>query len=145
MSILILAEHEGGALRPATLNVVTAAKEIGGDVHVLVAGKDAAAVADKAAKVAGVDKVLLADDAAYEHELAENLSALVVKHAGDYSHVLFAATAAGKNVMPRVAASLDVSAISDIIAVNSEDTFVCLLYTSPSPRDGLLSRMPSSA
>ena len=87
MSILILAEHEGGSLRPATLNVVTAAKEIGGDVHVLVAGKDAAAVADKAAKVAGVDKVLLADDAAYEHELAENLSALVVKHAGDYSHL----------------------------------------------------------
>ena len=132
MSILILAEHEGGSLRPATLNVVTAAKEIGGDVHVLVAGKDAAAVADKAAKVAGVDKVLLPDDAAYEYELAENLSALVVKHAGDYSHLLFAATAAGKNVMPRVAASLDVSAISDIIAVNSDDTFVrpCLLYTS---------------
>ena len=128
MSILILAEHEGGSLRPATLNVVTAAKEIGGDVHVLVAGKDAAAVADKAAKVVGVDKVLLADDAAYEHELAENLSALVVKHAGDYSHLLFAATAAGKNVMPRVAASLDVSAISDIIAVNSDDTFVRPIY-----------------
>jgi len=89
-------------------------------------------VADKAAKVAGVDKVLLADDAAYEHELAENLSALVVKHAGDYSHLLFAATAAGKNVgknvMPRVAASLDVSAVSDIIAVNSDDTFVRPIY-----------------
>ena len=128
MSILILAEHEGGELRPATLNVVTAAKEIGGDVHLLVAGKDAAAVADKAAKVAGVDKVLLADDAAYEHELAENLSALVVKHAGDYSHLLFAATAAGKNVMPRVAAMLDVSAVSDIIEVKGDDTFVRPIY-----------------
>lgn len=128
MSILILAEHEDGNLRPATLNVVTAAKAIGGDVHLMLAGHNASAVADKAAKVAGVDKVLLADDAGYEHELAENLSALIIKHAGDYSHILFAATAAGKNVMPRVAAMLDVSAVSDIIEVKSDDTFVRPIY-----------------
>jgi len=128
MSILILAEHEDGNLRPATLNVVTAAKAIGGEVHLMLAGHNVAAVADKAAKVAGVDKVLLADDAGYEHELAENLSALLVKHASDYSHILFAATAAGKNVMPRVAAMLDVSAVSDIIEVKSEDTFVRPIY-----------------
>ena len=128
MSILILAEHEGGELRAATMSVVTAAKAIGGEVHLLVAGKDAAGVADKAAAVAGVDKVLLADDAAYEHELAENLAALVVKHAADHSHILFAATAAGKNVMPRVAALLDVSGISDITEVKGEDTFVRPIY-----------------
>ena len=128
MSILILAEHEGGELRAATASVVTAAGSIGGDVHVLVAGKDATGVADKAAAMAGVDKVLLADDAAYEHELAENLAALVVKHADGYSHILFAATAAGKNVMPRVAALLDVSGISDIIEVKGEDTFVRPVY-----------------
>ena len=132
MSILILAEHEGGELRAATASVVTAAQAVkaagGGDVHVLVAGAGAAGVADKAAAMAGVDKVLLADDAAYEHELAENLAALVVKHAEGHSHVLFAATAAGKNVMPRVAALLDVSGISDIIEVLGEDTFVRPIY-----------------
>ena len=132
MSILILAEHEGGELRAATASVVTAAQAIkavgGGDVHVLVAGAGAAGVADKAAAMAGVDKVLLADDAAYEHELAENLAALVVKHAEGHSHVLFAATAAGKNVMPRVAALLDVSGISDIVEVLGEDTFVRPIY-----------------
>lgn len=128
MSTLILAEHENGELRPATLSVVAAANEIGGDVHLLVAGSDASAVADKAAKVAGVAKVLLADDAAYANELAENLSALVIKHAEGYSHILFAATAAGKNVMPRVAALLDVSGISDIIEVKSADTFVRPIY-----------------
>ena len=132
MSILILAEHEGGELRAATASVVTAAQAVkaagGGDVHVLVAGAGATGVADKAAAMAGVDKVLLADDAAYEHELAENLAALVVKHAEGHSHVLFAATAAGKNVMPRVAALLDVSGISDIIEVLGEDTFVRPIY-----------------
>ena len=128
MSTLILAEHENGELRPATLSVVAAASEIGGDVHLLVAGSDASAVAEKAAKVAGVAKVLLADDAAYANELAENLSALVIKHAEGYSHILFAATAAGKNVMPRVAALLDVSGISDIIEVKSADTFVRPIY-----------------
>lgn len=128
MSTLILVEHEGGDIRPATLNVVTAATEIGGEIHLLVAGNDVAGVAQKASQVAGVAKVLVADDAAYTHEIAENLSALVVKHAAEYSHILFAATAAGKNVMPRVAALLDVSGISDIIEVKSEDTFIRPIY-----------------
>jgi len=128
MSILILAEHEAGALRPATLNVVTAAKAIGGDIAVLVAGQNVADVAEAASKVDGVSKVLHCDDAAYEHELAENLSALVVSVAEGYTHILFAATAAGKNVMPRVAALLDVSGISDITEVSSGDTFVRPIY-----------------
>ncbi|MBX2885154.1 MAG: FAD-binding protein [Granulosicoccus sp.] len=128
MSILILAEHEDGEIRPATMNVVTAATQIGGDIHLLVAGKDISEVAQKASKISGIAKVLVADDAAYEHEIAENLSALVVKHADGYGHILFAATAAGKNVMPRVAALLDVSGISDIIEVESEDTFVRPIY-----------------
>jgi electron transfer flavoprotein alpha subunit len=108
--------------------VVAAATAIGGDVDLLVAGSDAAGVAEKAAKIAGVNKVMLAENAAYANELAENLSALVIKHAGGYSHILFAATAAGKNVMPRVAALLDVSGISDIIEVKSADTFVRPIY-----------------
>jgi len=128
MSTLILAEHEGGALLPATLNVVTAASAIGSDVHMLVAGADVAAVAEAAAKIAGVSKVLVCDDAAYAHELAENLATLVVSHAQGHSHILFAATASGKNVMPRVAALLDVSGISDITEVQSEDTFVRPIY-----------------
>ncbi len=128
MSTLILAEHEAGELRPATLSVVTAAVAIGGDVDILVAGSDAAAVAEKASKIAGVSKVLHAENAAYANELAENLSALVVKHAEGYSHILFAATAAGKNVMPRVAALMNVSAVSDIIEVKSADTFVRPIY-----------------
>ena len=128
MSTLVLVEHEDGEIRPATLSVVTAALAIGGDVDLLVAGSDAAGVAAKAAAISGVARVLLADDPAYAHELAENLSELVVNHADGYSHILFAATAAGKNVMPRVAALLDVSGISDIIEVNSEDTFVRPIY-----------------
>lgn len=128
MSILILVEHEAGELRPATLNVVTAAQAIGGDLDLLVAGSDVAGVAQKAAAIAGVARVLVADDAAYTNELAENLSALVLKHAAGYSHILFAATAAGKNVMPRVAALLDVSGISDIVEVKSADTFVRPIY-----------------
>ncbi len=128
MSTLILVEHEDGDIRPATLSVVTAATALGGDVHLLVAGNDVAGVAEKAAKIAGVSKVLVADHAAYASELAENLSALVIKHADGYSHILFAATAAGKNVMPRVAALLNVSGISDIIEVNSDDTFVRPIY-----------------
>ena len=128
MSTLILAEHEAGDLRPATLSVVTAAQAIGGDVDLLVAGSDVSAVAEKAAAIPGIGKVLVADDAAYANELAENLATLVVKHAEGYSHILFAATAAGKNVMPRVAAALDVSAVSDIIEVKSADTFVRPIY-----------------
>ncbi len=128
MSTLILVEHENGQIRPATLSVVTAATQLGGDIHLLVAGSGAGEVAELATKIAGVSKVLHADDAAYAHELAENLSALVVKHAQSYSHILFAATAAGKNVMPRVAALLDVSGISDIIEIKGEDTFVRPIY-----------------
>ncbi|MBX2878612.1 MAG: FAD-binding protein [Granulosicoccus sp.] len=128
MSTLILVEHEDGELRPATLNVVTAAAQLGGDIHLLVAGDQPGAVAEKAAQVDGVSKVLVAEHAAYANELAENLSELVLKHADGYSHILFAATAAGKNVMPRVAAVLNVSGISDIIEVKSEDTFVRPIY-----------------
>ena len=128
MSTLILAEHEAGDLRPATLSVVAAASAIGNDVTLLVAGSNCASVGEKAAALPGVSKVLVADDAAYEHELAENLSALVVSVAGDYTHILFAATAAGKNVMPRVAALLDVSGISDITEVKSADTFIRPIY-----------------
>lgn len=128
MSTLILAEHEAGALRPATLNVVAAAGQLGNDVTLLVAGSGSDAVAQAAASVAGVAKVLHADDAAYEHELAENLADLVLSVAGDYEHILFAATASGKNVMPRVAAMLDVAGISDITEVQSADTFVRPIY-----------------
>lgn len=128
MSILVLAEHEENALRPATLNVVSAAAQIGGDVHLLVAGSGSQAVADAAAQVAGVAKVLHVDDAAYAHEIAENLGDLVVSLAGDYEHILFAATASGKNVMPRVAALLDVAGISDITEIKSADTYVRPIY-----------------
>ncbi len=128
MSTLILAEHEGGALRPATLNVVAAATQIGNDVTLLVAGSGSDAVAQAASSLAGVTKVLHADDAAYENELAENLADLVMTIANDYEHILFAATASGKNVMPRVAAMLDVPGISDITEVQSADTFVRPIY-----------------
>src|SRR5436190_11272578 len=132
MSVLVLAEHDNRALKPATLNAVTAASEIakaaGGDVHILVAGKECRPVAEAAAQVAGVAKVLLADDAAYEHGIAENLAPLVVKLAAGYSHVLAPATTFGKNVMPRVAALLDVMQISDISAVEGPDTFVRPIY-----------------
>ena len=128
MTTLVVAEHEAGALRPATLNVVTAAKAIGNDVTVLVAGQGSADVAAAAGNIDGVSKVLHADDAAYAEEIAENLGALVMSVATDYSHILFSATAAGKNVMPRVAALLDVSGVSDITSVVSADTFVRPIY-----------------
>ena len=128
MSILVLAEHDGGALKSATLNAVTAAARIGGEIHVLVAGSGVAAVADAAAKVAGVAKVLVADAALYAHDLAEPLGDLITALAGSYSHVLAPATSVGKNVMPRVAALLDVAQISEITAVVSADTFVRPIY-----------------
>lgn len=128
MSILVLAEHDNAALKPATLNAVTAAAKIGGDIHILVAGQGAQAVAEAAGKVAGVSKVLLADDAAYAHALPENLAPLVVNLAKGYSHVLAAATSEGKNLLPRVAALLDVAAISDITGVVSADTFERPIY-----------------
>jgi electron transfer flavoprotein alpha subunit len=128
MALLVIAEHANSELKPATLNVVTAAKEIGGDIHILVAGSGAKPAAEAAAKIAGVSKVLLADAPIYEHRLAEDLAALVVKLAPGYSHVLAPATTSGKNFMPRVAALLDVAQISDISAVVSADTFVRPIY-----------------
>jgi len=128
MAILIIADHDNAALKPATLNAVTAATRIGGDVHVLVAGHGAQPVAEAAAKISGVSKVLLADDAAYAHGLAEPLAALVVGLASGYGHVLAPATSAGKNLLPRVAALLDVAAISDITGVVAADTFERPIY-----------------
>jgi electron transfer flavoprotein alpha subunit len=126
MTILVVAEIFEGALRPSTLNTVTAAAAIGGDIHLLVAGKGADSAA--AAKIAGVAKVLVADDAAYEHGLAENIAPLVVSLASGYSHVLAPASSFGKNLMPRVAALLDVQQVSDITKVESADTFVRPIY-----------------
>ncbi len=128
MTTLVVAEHEAGALRPATLNVITAAKAIGNDITVLVAGQGAADVATAAGNIDGVSKVLHANDAAYAQEIAENLASLVLSVADGHTHILFAATAAGKNVMPRVAAVLDVSGISDITSVVSADTFIRPIY-----------------
>ncbi|MGC2200215.1 MAG: FAD-binding protein [Stellaceae bacterium] len=129
MTALVVAEHDNAALKPATLNAVAAAKEIAGpDVDILVAGKSPGAVAEAAAKIGGARKVLLADDAAYEHGLAENVAPLVVQLAGNYSHLLATATTSGKNLMPRVAALLDVMQISDISAVVSPNTFVRPIY-----------------
>ena len=128
MTVLLLAEHDGTALKPATLNAVTAAQAIGGDIHLLVAGAGCKAAAEAAAKVPGIAKVLLADDAAQDHALAENLAPLIVALAKGHSHVLAPATTTGKNVMPRVAALLDVQQISDILAVVSPDTFVRPIY-----------------
>ncbi|WP_343595051.1 FAD-binding protein [Acinetobacter sp.] len=128
MNILVIAEHDNQTLNSATLNVVAAAQKIGGDITVLVAGAGAQAVADAAAKVAGVSKVLLDDNAAYEHQLAENVAALVADLGKGYSHILAAATTTGKNILPRAAALLDVSMISDVIAVESANTFKRPIY-----------------
>lgn len=128
MAILVVAEHDNSALKAETLKTVAAANAIGGDIDLLVAGSGCQAVAEEAAKIAGVRRVINADNAAYEHQLAENVSALVVELAGEYSHILTAATTTGKNFMPRVAALLDVEQISDIIAVESADTFVRPIY-----------------
>ncbi len=132
MSVLVIAEHDNSALKAATLHAVTAAREIadkaGGDVHMLVAGAGCGGVAEAAAQVAGVAKVLLADDPAYDHGLAENIAPLIVQLAASYSHVLAPTTSSGKNIMPRVAALLDVMQISDISAVVSADTFVRPIY-----------------
>ncbi|TNF34346.1 MAG: electron transfer flavoprotein subunit alpha/FixB family protein [Gammaproteobacteria bacterium] len=128
MAILVVAEHDNKALKGATLNTVAAAKAIGGDIAVLVAGAGCAAVAEAAAKVAGVSKVLVADNAAYANQLAENMGTLVAEVGKGYSHVLAPATTSGKNFMPRVAALLDVAQISEIIAVESADTFKRPIY-----------------
>jgi electron transfer flavoprotein alpha subunit len=129
MAALVVAEHDNRALKPATLNALAAAQEIAGaDVDILVAGKDCRAVAEVAAQIPGVKRVLLADDVVYEHGLAENLAPLLVELAHGYTHLLAPATTAGKNLMPRVAALLDVMQISDISAVVSPDTFVRPIY-----------------
>jgi electron transfer flavoprotein alpha subunit len=128
MSILVIAEHDNAVLKAATLNTVTAAAQLGSDITVLVAGHGCSAVAEIAAQVAGVNKVLIADAPYYAHQLAENVAALVVSLAGGYSHILAPSTAAGKNILPRVAALLDVAQISDVIKVESADTFVRPIY-----------------
>lgn len=128
MSILVIAEHDNASLKADTLKTVAAAQAIGGDIHVLVAGSDCAVAAEQASKANGVSKVFVADNAAYTNQLAENVSALVVELAGDYDHILAAASTTGKNFMPRVAALLDVAQVSDIIAVESADTFVRPIY-----------------
>ena len=128
MSILVFAEHDNNELKADTLKTVAAAQAIGGDIHLLVAGANCAAVAEQASKVNGVSKVLVADNAAYEHQLAENVSLLVTELAADYEHIIATALTTGKNFMPRVAALLDVAQISDIIGVESADTFVRPIY-----------------
>ncbi|MFM8344982.1 MAG: electron transfer flavoprotein subunit alpha/FixB family protein, partial [Betaproteobacteria bacterium] len=128
MTILVVAEHDHASLRGATLNTITAARACAGDVHVLVAGSGAGGAAQQAAQVTGVTKVLHADDPALAHQLAENLSALVLAIAPAYTHILFPATANGKNTAPRVAALLDVAQISDITRVLAPDTFERPIY-----------------
>ena len=128
MPILIIAEHDNASIKPALLNTVAAAQKIGGDIDILVAGHQCSPAAQAAAAIPGVKKILLADAPHYAHALAENLSALVVSIARNYSHVLAPSTSSGKNVLPRVAALLDVAQISDIVKVESADTFVRPIY-----------------
>jgi electron transfer flavoprotein alpha subunit len=128
MTALVIAEHDNATLKVATLNAVTAALQCGGEVHVLVAGAHAGAVAAEAAKVAGVSKVLHADSDGLAHGLAENVCAQVMALAANYSHILFAATASGKNIAPRVAAKLNVGQVSDVTKVDSPDTFERPIY-----------------
>jgi electron transfer flavoprotein alpha subunit len=128
MAILVLAEHANAQLKPATLKAVAAAAAIGGDIHLLVIGHQVDAVAKTATAIGGVGKVLVADAPAYAHMLAETVAPLIVRLAPDYTHILAAATSTGKNVMPRVAAKLDVQQISDVIAVVAPDTFTRPIY-----------------
>ena len=128
MAILIIAEHDNASLKSATGNVVSAAQKIGGDISILVAGHQCQAAASAAAKMDGIKKVLVADAAYYGHGLGENLASLIVGLASGYSHIIAPATTSGKNVMPRVAALLDVAQVSEIISVESADTFVRPIY-----------------
>jgi electron transfer flavoprotein alpha subunit len=128
MTALVIAEHNNESVKGATLNTVTAAAKCGGEVHVLVAGANAAAAAAAAAQIVGVSKVLHADSGAFAHGLAENMAAQILVVAAGYSHILFPATASGKNIAPRVAAGLDVAQISDIIRVENADTFDRPIY-----------------
>ena len=128
MSVLVIAEHDNSSIKPATLNTIAAAQKIGGDIHVLVSGKGCGAAAEQAAKAAGVTKVLVADSDSQADHLAENMAAQILAIAKDYGHILAPATSVGKNVMPRVAAKLDVAQISDIIGVEGADTFTRPIY-----------------
>lgn len=128
MSVLIIAEHDNKSLKPATLNAVTAATQIDSEVHLLVAGFECQTVVEQAVQVSGITKVIVADNAVYEHQLAENVSKLVVEIASGYGHILAPATTTGKNTLPRVAALLDVAQLSDVIKVESPDTFVRPIY-----------------
>jgi electron transfer flavoprotein alpha subunit len=128
MAILVIAEHDNATLNGATLNTITAATKIGSDVEVLVAGSGCGAVAEAVSKVAGVSKVLVADNAVYEYQLAENMGELVAELGKGYSHILAAATTTGKDFLPRAAALLDVNMVSEVIGVESEDTFVRPIY-----------------
>ena len=128
MRILVVAEHDNAALKPAVLNTISAAQKIGGDIDVLVAGHNCAGAAKSAAQIPGAKKVLVADAAQYAHPLAENLAALIVSVAKGYTHVLAPATSFGKNVMPRVAALLDVAQVSDIVKVETPNTFMRPIY-----------------
>lgn len=128
MSILVIAEHDNAELKGATLNTVAAATQLGGEVHLLVAGENVSAVAEAATQIANVTKVLVADGEALAHGLAENVAAQVLAIADAYSHIVFPATAAGKNVAPRVAAKLDVAQISDVLSIESANTFTRPIY-----------------
>ena len=128
MTILVIAEHDHQSLKAATLNTVTAASKIGGDIHVLVAGTNCSAAAQQAASLQGVSSVKVADAAHYQNQTAENLTALIIAQAGNYSHILAPATTFGKNLLPRVAALLDVAQISEITGIESADTFVRPIY-----------------
>ncbi|WP_423186090.1 electron transfer flavoprotein subunit alpha/FixB family protein [Alishewanella sp. d11] len=128
MTVLVIAEHSNNALKADTYKTVHAASLLGADIHLLIAGADCQGAAAEAAQIAGVSKVLVADHAAYAHQLAENVAALVTELGRGYSHILAAATTSGKNMLPRVAALLDVAQISDVIAINSADTFVRPIY-----------------
>jgi len=128
MSILVIAEHDNSSLKPATLNSVTAAQAIGGDIDILVIGSDCQGAAEQAAQVAGISKVLVADNGAYGHQLAENVAPLIAEVGAAYSHVLATATTTAKNIMPRAAALMDVQAISEISEVASADTFKRPIY-----------------
>jgi electron transfer flavoprotein alpha subunit len=128
MAVLVYAEHDNQQLKSETHKMITAASKLASDVQLLVAGHNCAAVAEQAAKIDGVKKVIVADHPDYEHQLAENISELVVELAANYTHIAAAATTIGKNFLPRVAALLDVAQISDVIAVESEDTFVRPIY-----------------
>lgn len=128
MSILVIAEHDNKTLKESTLHTITAACKLGTDIEILVAGNNCSAVSEQAAKIDNIKKVIIADNTCYEHFLAENFAALIQSLADNYAYLLAPATTFGKNIMPRVAALLDTSQISDITAINSEDTFVRPIY-----------------